>query len=123
VIVDGLGDCRPREGDRQGVRRVGDREAVRPRPGDVGGPERRGAPRVRRAPGVPDRPLPGQGDGPEHPRVPVRERDLRAGLEPQLHRPHPDHGGRVDRRRGPRAASTRRPARCATSSRTTCCRC
>ena len=87
---------------RRGLPPGGDREAVRPRPRVVGRAERRGASRVRRAPGVPDRPLPGQGDGPEHPRVPVRERDLRAGLEPQLHRPHPDHGRRVDRRRGSR---------------------
>ena len=33
-----------------------------------------------------------------------------------------DHDGRALRRRGPRHASTRRPARSATSSRTTCCR-
>ena len=56
----------------------------------------------REAPGLPHRPLPGQGDGPEHPRVPLRQRHLRAALEPQLHRPRADHGGRVDRRRGPR---------------------
>ena len=37
---------------------------------------------VRRAPGVPHRPLPGEGDGPERPGVPVRQLDLRAALEP-----------------------------------------
>ena len=57
---------------------------------------------LRREPGLPHRPLPGQGDGPEHPRPPLRQRHLRAGLEPQLRRPRADHGGRVDRRRGPR---------------------
>ena len=83
----------------------------------------RRAPVVRREPDLPDRPLPGQGDGPEHLRLPVRERDLRAGLEP--HATSTTSRSRWPRRSasstGPR--STRRPASCATSSRTTCCRC
>jgi glucose-6-phosphate 1-dehydrogenase len=37
-----------------------------------------------------DRPLPGQGSGAEHPCVPLRQRVVRADLEPELHRPHPD---------------------------------
>ena len=51
---------------------------------------------------LPDRPLPRQGDRPEHARAAVRERDLRADLEPPVRRPRPDHGRRVDRDRGPR---------------------
>ena len=43
---------------------------------------------------LPDRPLPRQGGGAEHPGVPVRQRPVRADLEPQLHRP------RADRRAG-----------------------
>ena len=57
---------------------------------------------LRRAAGLPHRPLPGQGDRPEHAGVPVRELHVRADLEPQLHRP---------RRRSPRprtSASARR---------------
>ena len=58
-----------------------------------------GLPRVA---GLPDRPLPRQGDRPEPAGLPLRQRDLRAALEPALRRPRPDHGGRVDRRREPR---------------------
>ena len=58
--------------------------------------------RLPRAPGLPHRPLPGQGDRPERDGVPVRELHVRAGLEPQLHRPHPDHRGRGHRDRHPR---------------------
>ena len=60
------------------------------------------AERVRRVAGVPDRPLPRQGDGPEPDGAAVRQRAVRAGLEPQLHRPRPDHGGGGHRDRGPR---------------------
>ena len=55
---------------------------------------------VRRVADLPHRPLPRQGGGAEHPRVPLRERALRADLEPQLHRPHPDRHPR-DARAGP----------------------
>ena len=44
-------------------------------------------------PDLPHRPLPGQRDGPEHPGLPLRQRPLRAHLEPPLHRPRADHGG------------------------------
>ena len=78
------------------------REAVRPRP-DVGDPpEPRGRQGLPRVAGLPHRPLPREGDGPEPAGLPVRQRDLRADLEPPLHRPRPDHGRRVDRRREPR---------------------
>ena len=41
-------------------------------------------------PDLPHRPLPRQGGRTEHPGVPIRQRPVRADLEPQLHRPHPD---------------------------------
>ena len=78
---------------------------------------------LRRERDLPDRPLPRQGDGPEHARAAVRERHLRADLEPPVHRPRADHGRRVDRDRGPRRLLRVRRARSATSSRTTCCSC
>ena len=52
--------------------------------------------------GVPDRPLPRQGDGAEHPGDAVRQRDVRADLELQLRRPRADHDGRGHRHRRPR---------------------
>ena len=73
----------------------------------------------REQPGLPDRPLPGQGDRPEHDGVPLRQLHVRAGLEPQLHRPRPDHRRRGHRHRLARRLLRRRRARCATSSRTT----
>ena len=79
----------------------GDREAVRPRPGQRPGAERdpgRGLPAGR---GVPHRPLPGQGDRPEHPRAALRQRDVRADLEPRLRRSRADHHGRGHRHRRP----------------------
>ncbi len=62
---------------------------------------------------------PRQGDGAEHHGVPLRQRHLRADLEPRPHRPRADHRGRDGRRRAARQASTTRPARCATWCRTT----
>ena len=129
--------------------RVHHREAVRHRP-RVGARAAGGRlERLPRAAGLPHRPLPGQGDRPERDGVPVRELHVRAGLEPQLHRPHPDHRGRGHRHRharrllrpGGRAARPRaephapaarrssawsrrrrsRPTRCATR-RSRCCR-
>ena len=79
---------------------------------------RQGLPRVA---GLSHRPLPGQGDRPQPAGLPLRQRHLRAALEPALRRPRADHRGRVDRHREPRARSTRRPAPRATSSRTTSC--
>ncbi len=54
---------------------------------------------LRREPDLPDRPLPRQGGGPEHPGVPLRQRSLRADLEPQLHRPRADRRARDPRSR------------------------
>ena len=54
---------------------------------------------VRREPDLPHRPLPRQGSGAQHPGVPVRERAVRADLEPPAHRPRADRRARdaVDR--------------------------
>ena len=71
---------------------------------------------------LPHRPLPRQGVGREPARVPLRQLDARAGLEPQLHLQHPDHHGRGRSASEAAASSTRASARCATSCRTTCCR-
>ncbi len=56
---------------------------------------------LRRRADLPHRPLPRQGAGAEHPRVPLRQRPVRADLEPQLHRPRAD---RRARDAGPRQA-------------------
>ena len=87
------------------------------------GAQRRSAPRLRRAADLPHRPLPRQGDGPEPRRAPLRQRDLRAALEPQPHRPRADHRGRGHRRRGARQVLRRGRAPRATSCRTTSCSC
>ena len=49
--------------------------------------------------GLSHRPLSRQGDGAEHPGASLRQRHLRADVEPQSHRPRADHGGRNGRRR------------------------
>ena len=78
---------------------------------------------LRREPDLPHRPLPRQGGGAEHPRVPLRQRAVRADLEPQPHRPRPDRRAR-DARPGPSGpTSTRAPAPTATWSSPTCSRC
>ena len=90
--------ARPRQA--RGVGRArGDREADRHQPGRGARAEPRGARGAGRVAGLPDRPLPRQGDRAEHAGVPVRERDVRADLEPQLHRLRADHRGRGHRDR------------------------
>ena len=79
-----------------------DREALRPRPRLGAGAQLPRGGRPRRAADLPHRPLPRQGDGPEHPRLPLRQLDLRAALEPQVRRPGPDHDGGGDRDRAAR---------------------
>ena len=69
-------------------------EAVRHRPRERGEAERRAARDLRREPDLPHRPLPGQGSGAQHPRVPVRQRALRAHLEPPAHRARADRRAR-----------------------------
>ena len=80
------------------------------------------AQRVRRGRDLPHRPLPRQGAGTEPALLPLRQFVSRADLEPQLRAERADHHGREVRRRGPRRASTRRPARSATWCRITCSR-
>src|SRR3954447_12849470 len=104
VIVERLGagqpHCRQGAGVPRGRRSpLHHREAVRHDVGRGQGAQRARAVGLRGAPGLPDRPLPGQGDRPEHDGVPVRQRALRAGVEPQLHRQRPDHRGRRHRHR------------------------
>ena len=72
-----------------------------------------GGPGLPGGAGLPHRPLPRERDRPEHPGVPLRQQHLGVDLESPAHRPRPDHGGRVDRRRGARAVlrGVRRPAR------------
>ena len=100
------------------------REAVRLRPGERARAERAncssGLPRIA---DLPDRSLPREGNRPEHPGVPVRQRHLRADLEPPLRRPRADDRRRRGRHRQRAARTTTRPARCATSCRTTCSSC
>ena len=84
----------------------GDREAVRHAPHGGARSEPRAALGPTRVADLPDRPLPGQGDGPEHARLSLRERHVRADLEPQLHRLRADHRGG-----GPRHREARRVLR------------
>ena len=98
TIVDELGERRSTEGWIAADRR----EAVRARPRVGRRLNEMLHAALRREGDLPDRPLPRQGDGPEHAGAAVRERHLRADLEPPVHRPRPDHGRRVDRDRGPR---------------------
>ena len=95
------------------------REAVRARPRLRARARRGAAPVHRRVAALPDRPLPREDGHRGDPPPAVRERDARAGLEPQLRRV-------ACRSRWPRtsasrtaATSTTRSARCATSSSTT----
>ena len=82
----------------RGLRPHRHREALRAGR-EVGGRARPDRPRgVRRVAGVPHRPLPGEGDRPERPRPALRQRHLRAPVEPALRQPRADHGGRVARR-------------------------
>ena len=80
----------------------GHREAVRPRPGKRPGAEQHRQQRVPRGVGVPHRPLPRQGNRPEHPGAALRQRAVRADLERQLRRQRADHHGRGHRPRRPR---------------------
>ena len=99
------------------------REALRRGPALQPGAQRAGRLRLRRRRRLPDRPLPGQGDGPEPAGAALREHALRAHLERPPRRLGADHHGRGRRHRRAGAASTRRPARPATCCRTTCSSC
>ena len=87
------------------------------------GAQRRAARDLRRGADLPHRPLPRQGGGAEHPRLPVRQRAVRADLEPQPHRPRADRRARDAGARARAPGSTRRPAPTATWSSPTCSRC
>ena len=78
---------------------------------------------LHRAGRLPDRPLPRQGDRPEHHGAALRQPDVRADLEQQLRRLGADHDGRGRRHRRPGRRSTTPPAPPATCCRTTCCSC
>ena len=68
------------------------------------------APILRRGPDLPHRPLPRQGGGAEHPGLPLRQRALRADLEPRPHRPRPDRRARDPRVGRPGRLLRGRPA-------------
>ena len=102
---------------RSGADRLGaggGREALRARRGLGARAQRAGARVPGRVPALQDRPLPRE-DGPGRDPLPaVREHDVRADLEPQLHRVGADHDGGELRGRGPRALlrpGRRRPRR------------
>ena len=57
---------------------------------------------LRRGAYLPHRPLPRQGGRAQHPRLPLRQRAVRADLEPRPHRPRADRRARDARARGPR---------------------
>ena len=80
----------------------GHREAVRPRPRERARARRRRVGGLPARLGLPHRPLPRQGDGPEPPGPALRQPDVRAHLERELRRPRADHDGRGHRHRGPR---------------------
>ena len=105
--------ARPDAARAQAVAAGGDREAVRPRPGDGEGAQRHRRRGVPRRVGVPHRPLPGQGDRTEHPGAALRQHPVRADLEPLLRGPRADHhvGGHRDRRPGRLLRRDRRRAR------------
>ncbi len=56
---------------------------------------------LRRRADLSNRSLPGQGDRPESARLQIRQRHVRAGLEPPVHRSRADHRGGDRRRRAP----------------------
>ena len=77
----------------------------------------------RRGVGLSHRSLPRQRDGAEHHDVPLRQLDVRARMEPQLHRVRRDHGGGNSSASRAAARSTKRRARCVTWLPITCCSC
>ena len=100
-IVEALGEAD--DGEEPGQLAAGDhREAVRH---DLESAEllnQRDPRGPRREADLPHRSLPRQGDGAEHHGLPLRQRHLRADLEPPLHRSRADHRRRERGRRGSR---------------------
>ena len=101
-------------GARRRVAPADRRKTLRPRSGKRAGTELAHPRGLSRGRYLPHRSLPGQRNRPEHPGSALRQRNLRAAVEPALRQPRADHGRRIDRRRGTRRATTRKPARCAT---------
>ena len=97
-------------------------EAVRHGSRERGGAERQAARGVQRGADLSHRSLSRQGAGAEHPRVPLRQRLVRAHLESQLHRPRADRRAGDARPRQTLGASTNPPARIATWWSRTCSR-
>ena len=101
----GAQPARPhRDGRQRQVRRLapgGGREAVRQRPEDRDGAQQAGRRGLHPGRRVPHRPLPRQGDGPEHPGPALRQQPVRAGVEFQVRRLGADHHGRGRRHRHP----------------------
>ncbi len=77
------------------------RKTVRQRSGDGAQTERTAPRNIRRARDIPDRPLSGEGNRPKHSGTAFFERNLRAAVEPELHRPGGNTGYRNPRRRKP----------------------
>ena len=140
-VEEGLGDdvrrlstcrCRrPRCADgrharARGAGRAGpprDREALRPRPGVRRASSTRHVHEVfERGAGLPHRPLPGQGGRAEHPGAALRQRPLRARLEPTTTSPRCRSTSPRRWRWRAAARSTSPPARFATWSPPTCAR-
>jgi hypothetical protein len=90
-IIRVLGE-RERNGENgKGWSRLIVEKPVRHRSEDRAGAEQAALPVLARGPDLPHRPLPRQRGVAEHHGDAVRQRDLRADLEPQLHRPRADH--------------------------------
>lgn len=77
------------------------RKTVRQRSGDGAQTERTAPRNIRRARDIPDRPLSGEGNRPKHSGTAFFERNLRAAVEPELHRPGGNTGYRNPRRGKP----------------------
>ena len=72
----------------------GDRETVRSQSGVCPSAERADFTHAVRRTDLPDRPLPRQGDSPKHHGAALRQRHVRADLEPRSDRSRADHRGR-----------------------------
>ena len=90
------------------------REAARPRPGERAAHQPRRPLGVQRGAGIPHRPLPRQAGGAEPDGAALRQRPVRAALAARVHRQHPDHARRIDRRRHARRLLRPHRRACAT---------
>ena len=99
------------------------REALRRRPRHRARTRHAARQPLPRGADLPDRPLPRQGDAPGHHELPLHQQPVRVRVEP--HARSSRSTSRCSSQSAPRSAarSTTPSARCATSGRTTCCRC